>query len=189
MTLAGSGSRAQTDRESLIDLERYFARELGLGLFVLALAALLGLSSNGDDALAGIVKTSGGPSAGSAGSAREFPILEKAFPRSAWVLTLAEASGAAAPPPSVPRTVPLMTLMHTFSALHAYMHGSSSIAAAGVGFFPPAVFVSGVMATWGLWCVVFGADPARISKRTGRDKHAARWPFGESERRREKKGL
>ena len=99
-------------------------------------------------------------------------------------------SGTASPAPTggsaIPRTVPLLTLLHTFSALHAYTHGSS-LSELGVGFFPPAVIISGGLAVFGLWCVIFGGDPARISKRTGKDKHATSWPFGESQKRKEKK--
>ena len=38
-----------TKQRALLDLERYFCRELGFTLLVLAAAAVLGLSANGDD--------------------------------------------------------------------------------------------------------------------------------------------
>ena len=88
--------------------------------------------------------------------------------------------------PSIPHTVPLLTFLHTTSAVHAYVHDSSSSGQSGP-FFPPAVLISGGFAIFGVWCMLFGADPDRISRRTGKDRHASKWPFGESERRKEKK--
>lgn len=46
------------------------------------------------------------------------------------------------------------------------------------------------MGAFGLWCVLFGGDKARISKRTGADKRTSGFPFGNSEaEKRKKKGL
>ena len=51
---------------TLVDLERYFCRELGFALLVLALASVLGLSADGDDtrsALSQLAETATGADA------------------------------------------------------------------------------------------------------------------------------
>lgn len=40
---------------------------------------------------------------------------------------------------------------------------------------------SSVFAAFGLWCLMFGGEKARISKRTGADKRTSGWPFGNQE--------
>ena len=88
---------------------------------------------------------------------------------------------------SVPRTVPLLTLLHVSLSVHAYVHSTSTLKAFDGGYFTPAAVVSGGLAVFGVWCSMFGADPHRLSKRTGKDRHAANWPFGESEKRKQRK--
>jgi hypothetical protein len=46
------------------------------------------------------------------------------------------------------------------------------------------------LASFGLWCLMFGGEKARISKRTGADKRTSGWPFGNAEAEKKKrKGL
>lgn len=49
-----------------------------------------------------------------------------------------------------------------------------------------------VLASFGLWCMMFGGDKARISRRTGADKRTSGFPFKNAEadkRKAGKKGL
>lgn len=40
---------------------------------------------------------------------------------------------------------------------------------------------SSLLAAFGLWCLLFGGESARLSKRTGADKHTSGFPFKNAE--------
>jgi hypothetical protein len=49
---------------------------------------------------------------------------------------------------------------------------------------------SAALAAFGTWCLLFGGEKARISRRTGADKRTSGWPFPNAEAdKRKKKGL
>jgi hypothetical protein len=45
---------------------------------------------------------------------------------------------------------------------------------------------SAVLASFGIWCLMFGGDKARISRRTGADKRTSGFPFRNTEADRRK---
>ncbi|KAI4278344.1 MAG: hypothetical protein L6R38_005279 [Xanthoria sp. 2 TBL-2021] len=82
--------------------------------------------------------------------------------------------------PKAPYAVPTLTVTATFHAItafYSYMqytrHGQIGFALSEIG--------SGFLASMGCWCLVFGTEKGRISKRTGADKRTSGWPFKNEE--------
>lgn len=71
----------------------------------------------------------------------------------------------------------LSTLYHASQAFYSYAKFSGSDAG---GYFFGALG-SVLLAAFGLWCLMFGGDKGRISKRTGADKRTSGFPFSNVE--------
>lgn len=41
------------------------------------------------------------------------------------------------------------------------------------------------LATFGLWCVLFGGDKSRVSSQTGADKRTSNFPFGRPDKKKQ----
>ncbi|KAL8800049.1 MAG: hypothetical protein Q9182_005449 [Xanthomendoza sp. 2 TL-2023] len=92
--------------------------------------------------------------------------------------------------PKAPYAVPILTVtavLHALTAIYTYMHYTRS----GQIGFAFAELASGLLASMGCWCLVFGTEKGRISKRTGADKRTSGWPFKneESDRKKGKRKL
>ncbi|KAL8859484.1 MAG: hypothetical protein Q9178_004162 [Gyalolechia marmorata] len=92
--------------------------------------------------------------------------------------------------PKAPYAVPTLTVtaaFHAVTAFYSYMqytrNGQIGFALSEIG--------SGILASMGCWCLVFGTEKGRISKRTGADKRTSGWPFKneESDKKKGKKRL
>lgn len=82
--------------------------------------------------------------------------------------------------PKAPYAVPIVritTFFHSFSMVYCYMR---YVNYAQTGYMLGAVGY-GVLASVGIWCVVFGTTEARRSKRTGKDKRMSGFPFSNSQ--------
>lgn len=75
------------------------------------------------------------------------------------------------------------TLYHASVAFYCYGRhyrtGQTAYAAGCLG--------SAIVASFGLWCIMFAGDKGRVSKRTGFDKNTSGFPFKNSESYRVKK--
>ena len=73
-----------------------------------------------------------------------------------------------------------LTVFHGMEMLFSYTthasHRNSREGAPGVYLLD--VTVSGFLCVYGLWVLVFGFGPGRVSRRTGRDGRVSGWPFG-----------
>lgn len=81
----------------------------------------------------------------------------------------------------------ITTLHHASSAFHCWNKYSwTDQTGFLLGFLG-----STIMGSFGLWCVMFGGEKARISKRTGADKRMSGFPFKnvEADKRKGKKDL
>lgn len=91
--------------------------------------------------------------------------------------TMSESEITADPSdPKAPYAVPSMVVgtgFYTLSAFYSYMQYTRT---GQVGFILSQLG-SGSMAAMGLWCLLFGTEKGRISKRTGADKRTSGWPF------------
>lgn len=47
---------------------------------------------------------------------------------------------------------------------------------------------SAALAAFGLWCVLFGGDKSRVSRRTGADKRTSGFPFGNPDKKKQQRG-
>ncbi|KAI0204749.1 hypothetical protein F4808DRAFT_456497 [Astrocystis sublimbata] len=90
--------------------------------------------------------------------------------------TREDASPYAAP------TVLVTTLLHSMSTLYSWAWYSST---GRSGFFLGCMG-SAALAASGIWCLLFGGEKARISRRTGADKRTSGFPFKNSEADRRK---
>ncbi|ELQ42454.1 hypothetical protein OOU_Y34scaffold00207g19 [Pyricularia oryzae Y34] len=91
------------------------------------------------------------------------------------VLPLAPAASADdSISPYADAAVLLTALYHAANAFHSWARwgATGGSAAYGLGFVG-----SGVLAAFGLWCLMFAGDKGRISKRTGADKRTSGFPF------------
>ncbi|KAL8698075.1 MAG: hypothetical protein Q9201_006769 [Fulgogasparrea decipioides] len=82
--------------------------------------------------------------------------------------------------PKAPYAVPTLiitTAFHAVSALYSYMQYTRT----GQVGFALGNFGSGMLSATGTWCLVFGTEKGRISKRTGADKRTSGWPFKNAE--------
>lgn len=73
------------------------------------------------------------------------------------------------------------TLFHFAVAFHCY----AAYAESGLTAFMLGLVGSAGLAAMGTWCLLFGGEPERRSKKTGRDKRVSGWPFGDKKGRRE----
>ena len=82
--------------------------------------------------------------------------------------------------PKAPYAVP--TLMATF-ALHAALgfYTYAWYSGGGQAAFGLAMVGYSLLASVGLWCLLFERDGGRISRRTGADKRTSGFPFGNTE--------
>jgi len=72
----------------------------------------------------------------------------------------------------------IATIYHFSTAFLAYgTYTYTNQTAYGLGMVG-----SGIMAAAGIWCLLFAGD-SHISKRTGKDKRASGWPFGDKKGR------
>lgn len=78
--------------------------------------------------------------------------------------------------PKAPYAVPIIRitmLFHALSMIYCYMrwvhYRQTGYVLGAVGY--------GAMASFGLWCLIFGTSAGRISKRTGADKRMTGFPF------------
>ena len=78
--------------------------------------------------------------------------------------------------PKAPYAVPIVrvaAIYHAVALLYSY---GSYVNSGRVGFVLGAIG-SGAMAAMGIWCVMFGTETGRFSKRTGADKRTSGFPF------------
>ncbi|KAI1339103.1 hypothetical protein F5Y15DRAFT_94076 [Xylariaceae sp. FL0016] len=93
--------------------------------------------------------------------------------------TVDTADGDAPPSPYAAPVILLTTLHHTSSAFYCWArYGSSGQTGFLMGFAG-----SAVVAAMGTWCVLFGGEKARISRRTGKDKRTSGMLFGNGKKR------
>ncbi|KAI1820386.1 hypothetical protein F4861DRAFT_542968 [Xylaria intraflava] len=77
------------------------------------------------------------------------------------------------PSPYAPPVLLLTTLHHAASAFHCWArYTSTSRTAYSLGFTG-----STALAAFGIWCLLFGGEKARVSRRTGADKRTSGFPF------------
>uniref|UniRef100_L7JDI5 Uncharacterized protein n=1 Tax=Pyricularia oryzae (strain P131) TaxID=1143193 RepID=L7JDI5_PYRO1 len=103
------------------------------------------------------------------------------------VLPLAPAASADdSISPYADAAVLLTALYHAANAFHSWARwgATGGSAAYGLGFVG-----SGVLAAFGLWCLMFAGDKGRISKRTGADKRTSGFPFRNVEADKRKKAV
>lgn len=147
-------------------LEEYFSRSLGLSLIALAVLCL---------ALAGVF-----PGSIELSDGNEFlPLVHLDM-----FLTLANTVATPTSDPYAPATLIVTTVYHSSTAFYAYGHYLRTQQTS----FMLGVIGSGAMAAMGIWCLLFGGQAARISKRTGADKRTSGWPFGNAEADRKRVG-
>lgn len=79
--------------------------------------------------------------------------------------------------PESPYTTPILvttTLFHSLCTFYTYARytqdGTSGYVLGAAGY--------GALASIGVWCLVFGTGPGRVSGRTGMDKRTSRWLSG-----------
>ncbi|KAJ9497981.1 hypothetical protein LTR99_002987 [Exophiala xenobiotica] len=78
--------------------------------------------------------------------------------------------------PKAPYAVPILritTFFHALSTIYCYMrwvnYRQTGYLLGAIGY--------GAMASFGLWCMIFGTSAGRMSKRTGADKRMTGFPF------------
>lgn len=88
--------------------------------------------------------------------------------------------------PYAAATLLITTLHHGSTAFYCWTkYNGTSQTGYLLGFIG-----SVTLAAFGTWCLLFGGEKARISKRTGADKRTSGWPFPNAEAdKRRKKGL
>jgi hypothetical protein len=105
--------------------------------------------------------------------------------------TIAEPVSTEESDPKAPYALPTLmvtSVLHASSAFYAY----TWYATRGQGAFALAVLGNSILATIGLWCLLFASSNGRISRRTGADKRTTGFPFANSEAAKKhegKKGL
>ena len=92
--------------------------------------------------------------------------------------------------PKAPYAVPTIVITlcyHFLAAFNSYaMYTTTYVTSYGAG-----AVGSGILAFVAVWCLLFGSEKGRVSKRTGADKRTSGWPFKneEASKRKGKKGL
>ncbi|KAK2734245.1 hypothetical protein FQN55_002862 [Onygenales sp. PD_40] len=91
--------------------------------------------------------------------------------------------------PKTPYAVPTVLVTSCFHAISAFYTYAWYVTTGQVSF-ALAMVAYGGLASVGLWCLLFGSEGGRISRRTGADKRTSGWPFGnvEADRKRGSKG-
>ncbi|KAI1855480.1 hypothetical protein JX266_000345 [Neoarthrinium moseri] len=108
-------------------------------------------------------------------------LLTGALPLNSMVETPTDAIS-----PYATATILITMLHHGFSAFYCWAKYNETDQTGFVLGFGG----SAALGAFGLWCLLFGGDKARISKRTGADKRTSGFPFSNSEaEKRKKKGL
>ncbi|ETS86710.1 hypothetical protein PFICI_00538 [Pestalotiopsis fici W106-1] len=90
--------------------------------------------------------------------------------------------------PYAAATLLITTLHHGSAAFYCWTKHNET---GQTGFLLGFVGSAG-LAAFGTWCLLFGGEKARISRRTGADKRTSGWPFPNAEadkRKQKKKGL
>lgn len=93
--------------------------------------------------------------------------------------------------PKAPYAVPTLTLTSIFHAACAF-YNYTWFAWNGQAAFGVGVFGSAVLASVGLWCILFASSHGRINRTTGADKRMTGFPFNNIEadkKRRKKSGV
>ncbi|KAI1328301.1 hypothetical protein F5Y16DRAFT_158406 [Xylariaceae sp. FL0255] len=100
--------------------------------------------------------------------------------------SLSDPSSSSSSPPSSPNATPatllLTTIHHALTAWSAWQRYSVT----GETGFLLGFLGSAVGASFGTWCLLFGGQKARISRRTGADKRTSGFPFRNAEADRKK---
>jgi hypothetical protein len=89
--------------------------------------------------------------------------------------------------PKAPYALPTLmvtSVFHGASACYAY----TWYATGGQGAFALGVAGSSILASIGLWCVLFASGEGKISRRTGADKRTTGFPFANAEADKKKAG-
>ncbi|KAK2791154.1 hypothetical protein FQN52_005110 [Onygenales sp. PD_12] len=91
--------------------------------------------------------------------------------------------------PKTPYAVPTVLVTSCFHAISAFYTYAWYVTTGQVSF-ALAMVAYGGLASVGLWCLLFGSEGGRISRRTGADKRTSGWPFGnaEADRKRGRRG-
>ena len=100
--------------------------------------------------------------------------------------SLAEPVSADESDPKSPYAVPIVRLTAIFHSIFAIYHYVRYTGSGQIGFVL-GLTGSGIMASIGLWCILFATSAGRISKRTGQDKRTSNFPFKNSEAYQKKK--
>jgi|SRR5271156_5504959 len=88
-----------------------------------------------------------------------------------------------------PYAVPIISVTAAFHSVNLVYTYVSWVNTGQVGYVMGATGY-GFMAAMGLWCLIFGTEPGRLSKRTGADKRTTGFPFKNSaayDRKRDRK--
>ena len=88
------------------------------------------------------------------------------------------------PSPFAIPTIFVTSVLHSACAVYLYVWYSD----VGLAGFLLGFLASAGLACFGLWCLVFGSGPGRISKSTGADKRTSGFPFKNVESDRKKVG-
>ncbi|CAD6447159.1 937683d4-87a0-49f7-8a38-cbb9108e95a1 [Sclerotinia trifoliorum] len=94
--------------------------------------------------------------------------------------TASSAVTSSASDPKAPYAVPVLTIStiyHGVIAFYCYARYTTS----GTFTFALGSLGSTTLFAIGGWCILFGTESGRISKKTGADKRTSGWPFGNQE--------
>jgi hypothetical protein len=146
--------RARADPMSVV--EQYFARSLGFSQLTLGLV---------------VVCLTGAVPLGSLADSKSKLHREICFPRPDLEIAQADAVS-----PFADAVILLSSLYHSSTAFYSYTRFNAT----NTGGFLFGAVGSGLMAAFGLWCLMFGSG-SHISKRTGADKRTSGFPFKNAE--------
>lgn len=105
--------------------------------------------------------------------------------------TIAEPVSTDESDPKAPYALPTLMVTSVFHAASAF-YVYTWYVTGGQGAFALAVLGNSILASIGLWCLLFATSNGRISRRTGADKRTTGFPFANSEAAKKhagKKGL
>ncbi|CAL5874623.1 uncharacterized protein PFLUO_LOCUS8920 [Penicillium psychrofluorescens] len=89
--------------------------------------------------------------------------------------------------PKAPYALPTLMVTSAFHAVAAF-YAYTWYATGGQGTFAVGVAGHALLASVGLWCVLFASGDGKISRRTGADKRTTGFPFANSEAAKKKAG-
>jgi hypothetical protein len=78
--------------------------------------------------------------------------------------------------PKAPYAVPVLTISFFYHAANAFICYARYTSTSQSSFVLGAV-ASAVLASMGLWCILFASSSGRISRKTGADKRTSGFPF------------